>query len=276
MSSRKIQYIEEITASLASKDLTLIRTLGQGAFGRVLELQQRDGSRVAAKIAVTDGRRINIRDLRAEVKLHRGVCWTLGQHLAGSSSLWGKQTSRCRTGLSSAERKDCLSKRSRSSTWRNASPVEVLNVEECAVAGLAFLHVRRLVHRDVKPGNILCFGDATCKLSDFGLSNKVDIAATAATHCGTPGYMAPGLTAGREYDAGVDSFSLGVVLYEFCEDARPAPVANNSSDRPRISSHWTADLSYNIQELLRPVPMERMAPQDLRQTPAVFSKHVDH
>ena len=85
-----------------------------------------------------------------------------------------------------------------------------------AAAGLAAAHAQGLIHRDVKPGNILIEAGDRVKLTDFGLARAAeDLKLTRTGYVsGTPLYMAPEQARGDEVDARADLFSLGVVLYE--------------------------------------------------------------
>jgi serine/threonine protein kinase len=86
-----------------------------------------------------------------------------------------------------------------------------IGVEICR--GLAYVHARGFVHRDVTPRNVLLSVDGEVKLSDFGLALAVQSPA-APGRPGTPSYMAPEQARGARVDARADIFSLGLVLAE--------------------------------------------------------------
>jgi hypothetical protein len=101
---------------------------------------------------------------------------------------------------------------------------EVLRIGMQIASGLAAAHKQGLVHRDVKPANILLEnGVQRVKLSDFGLARAADDArlTQSGVIAGTPLYMAPEQAAGAAIDPRADLFSLGSVLYELCV-GRPA------------------------------------------------------
>jgi len=97
--------------------------------------------------------------------------------------------------------------------------VEILRVGMQAAAGLAAAHAQGLVHRDVKPANILLAdGVVRVKLTDFGLARAADDASLTKTGfiAGTPQYMSPEQSRGEPVDQRSDLFSLGSVLYAMC------------------------------------------------------------
>jgi WD40 repeat protein len=101
---------------------------------------------------------------------------------------------------------------------------EVLRIGMQVARGLAAAHQQGLIHRDVKPANILLEnGVQRVKLTDFGLARAADDASLTQSGviAGTPLYMAPEQARGESVDGRTDLFSLGSVLYEMCT-GRPA------------------------------------------------------
>lgn len=113
-----------------------------------------------------------------------------------------------------------------------------------AAAALAHAHAAGIVHRDVKPSNILVdLGSATVKLSDFGIARLDDGAATrTGLMLGTPSYMAPEQLAGAPVDARGDVYALGVVLYELLTGRRPHEAATMGDFLRAVASRPAPDL----------------------------------
>ena len=81
---------------------------------------------------------------------------------------------------------------------------------------LGFAHERGIVHRDVKPQNVILGDDGRAKVTDFGIARSLDVdgVTQTGTVVGTSDYIAPEQAQGRQVDAQTDVYSLGVVLYE--------------------------------------------------------------
>jgi eukaryotic-like serine/threonine-protein kinase len=93
---------------------------------------------------------------------------------------------------------------------------EALELGVQIARALAFAHEHGLVHRDVKPQNVLLDGDGRAQVTDFGIARSLDVEGItlAGTVLGTADYIAPEQAGGQPVDAQTDVYSLGVVLYE--------------------------------------------------------------
>lgn len=101
---------------------------------------------------------------------------------------------------------------------------EILRIGMQTASGLAAAHAQGLVHRDVKPANVLLEkGVERSLLTDFGLARASDDASLTRTghHLGTPQYMSPEQARGDAVDARSDLFSLGSVMYAMCTGRPP-------------------------------------------------------
>jgi hypothetical protein len=98
----------------------------------------------------------------------------------------------------------------------------VVDLVSHIASALDYLHAMGMVHRDVKPANILITHDGRVKLTDFGIAFRGrDEGADDGMVLGTPNYMAPEQILGREITPRTDVWSLGVVLYEMLRGERP-------------------------------------------------------
>ena len=104
----------------------------------------------------------------------------------------------------------------------------VLRIMEQACSALQFAHERNVVHRDVKPANIMLTGDDTVKVTDFGTAKILQFGTVQQTAhvMGTPSYMSPEQVKGRAVDGRSDIFALGVMLYEMLTGEKPFPGQN--------------------------------------------------
>jgi serine/threonine protein kinase len=137
--------------------------------------------------------------------------------------------------------------------------------------GLDALHERSILHRDVKPSNVLLDRDGTAAVSDFGLARMADSTRVtdAGILLGTPHYLAPELIAGGDATTQSDIYAFGCLLYElvtgrppFADATRPAEVgfAHLVEDVPDAREHCpglAADVSLALATALAKDPAAR-------------------
>src|SRR4029079_16017586 len=104
---------------------------------------------------------------------------------------------------------------------------EALEIAVEVAHGLAFAHEQGLIHRDVKPQNVLLNGDGRAKVTDFGIARSLDVdgMTQTGTVLGTSNYIAPEQASGQPVDTQSDVYALGVVLYEMLAGDVPFPGA---------------------------------------------------
>jgi eukaryotic-like serine/threonine-protein kinase len=114
---------------------------------------------------------------------------------------------------------------------RTLTPMQAVDLTQKVASALASAHAQGIVHRDIKPGNIMVTRDGTVKVMDFGIARmQTDITAPQTSSViGTPAYLSPEQAQGQAVDARSDLYSLGCVLYELLAGRPPftgdTPVA---------------------------------------------------
>lgn len=100
---------------------------------------------------------------------------------------------------------------------------QVLDISAQVALGLSYAHEHEIVHRDVKPSNIMIIRDGHVKITDFGIARMASAAVRTQSGMvlGSPKYMSPEQVMGRDIDERSDIFSLGVMLYEMLTGQAP-------------------------------------------------------
>jgi serine/threonine protein kinase/Flp pilus assembly protein TadD len=273
----------------------IIKKLGAGGMGEVyLALDTKLDRKVAIKVLRADSladehlKKRLVREAQAAAKLdHPNICAIYDVNEADSFTFIVMQFIE---GESVAQKME--SKPLRLST--------ALAIAEQAAEGLAEAHANGIVHRDIKPQNLMMTARGQLKILDFGLakqmhsSDSVDHDAPTATQLSTPGhvigtmpYMSPEQVQGEPLDASSDIFSLGVTLYEILAGKHPfkdksaaMTMSRILRDDPTPTELFQTQVSPELQALLNKMLCKDKAGRylnaqdllsDLRKLPAELS-----
>ncbi|KAG9146267.1 hypothetical protein Leryth_007967 [Lithospermum erythrorhizon] len=154
------------------------------------------------------------------------------------------------------------------------------------LSGLAYLHAKNIVHRDIKGANILVDPNGLIKLADFGASKHITGEVCSLSFRGSPYWMAPEVITNEESgcNLAVDIWSLGCTMLEMATSKPPwsqyGRVAaifkiGNSEELPEVPKHLSDDAKDFIRQCLQRNPFQRPAATTLLQHPFVNSKVAD-
>jgi len=229
----------------------IVREIGRGGMGRVFLAEQETENfrrNVALKIVDRPGAgKEGSRRFREEARIlaaleHPGIArfydagWTDGHWYLALEYVEGEHilAAAARRGLDTRQRVELF--------------LQILDAVD-------FAHRHLVVHRDLKPGNILVDGGGAAKLLDFGISKMVDPdtatdATRTETRAFTPAYASPEQLRGERVTVASDVYSLGVVLYELLAGCRPFERRADESDpRPPSSAARRMDATGGAREI---------------------------
>ena len=158
---------------------------------------------------------------------------------------------------------------------------EVQKIAKQLVKALHYLHHNRIIHRDMKPQNILVGAGGTVKLCDFGFARHMSAKTMVLTSIkGTPLYMAPELVQEKPYKETVDLWSLGVILFELYKGEPPFYTNNIYSliqliikDKVKYPAGMSRSFKDFLQCLLVKNPDRRITWPDLARHPFVCGEY---
>ncbi|XP_059196694.1 serine/threonine-protein kinase PLK1 [Centropristis striata] len=140
--------------------------------------------------------------------------------------------------------------------------------------GVQYLHNRRVIHRDLKLGNIFLNDDMDVKIGDFGLATKIEFdGERKKTLCGTPNYIAPEVLCKKGHSYEVDVWSLGCILYTLLVGKPPFETSCLKDTYNRIKKN-----NYTIPWHVNPLAsslIKRMLHADPAQRPTVTEVQAD-
>ncbi|XP_076388520.1 STKc_STK36 domain-containing protein fused isoform X1 [Megachile rotundata] len=194
----------------------VLKQVGEGSFGQVYKAKKRcNGEIVAFKVIRKRGRSFKeLRSLRQECEIQRHLHHPNIVQMLDSFETENEIV--VVTEYADKELYEILGKAGRLSEQR----AQVIACD--LVSALYYLHSNRVLHRDLKPQNVLLESNGVAKLCDFGFARSMSTGTHVLTSIkGTPLYMAPELIEERPYDHNADLWSLGCIVYELVVGSPP-------------------------------------------------------
>uniref|UniRef100_A0A3Q1I6H4 Protein kinase N3 n=1 Tax=Anabas testudineus TaxID=64144 RepID=A0A3Q1I6H4_ANATE len=136
----------------------------------------------------------------------------------------------------------------------------------CVLLGLEFLHLNKIIYRDLKLDNLLMDADGFVKITDFGLCKEgMGHGDRTSTFCGTPEFLAPEVLTDDNYTRAVDWWGMGVLIYEMLVGESPFPGEDEEevfdsivNDDVQYPASLPPDAVSIIQKLLKKNPLKRL------------------
>lgn len=200
----------DVAEALAAR-YEVLDTLGEGGMGMVYRVRDREtGEILALKLLRPEIARdpAMMERFKNEIRLahritHKNVCRIYDFNRVGDLAYF------------TMEYVDGESLRAWLRRVGKLTPERTMDLARQIAAGLIEAHAQGVIHRDLKPDNVMLGRDGLVKLLDFGIARAVGHdTATARTIMGTPEYMAPEQSQGKAVDQRVDLYALGLILYE--------------------------------------------------------------
>ena len=141
------------------------------------------------------------------------------------------------------------------STGRRPTPVQAAEIAQKICAAIAAAHAQGVIHRDIKPGNVMITRDGTVKVMDFGIARMLgpETAPQTSAVLGTASYLSPEQAQGGPVDARTDIYSLGAVFYElltgrppFMGDSSVAVAYKQVNETPALPSSVSSDVPARV------------------------------
>ncbi|KAI0785661.1 kinase [Abortiporus biennis] len=202
-------------------DFEELSRLGEGAGGAVHKVRDRRTGLIMARKSITT-LEAPMKQLLREIKIisstqHVNIIHFFGAYISPSSSEVKILMDFCEGGSL-----ESVGKQLRQLGGRVSEKVAG-RLAEGILQGLAYLHSKKTIHRDIKPPNVLLTREGIVKLCDFGVSGEL-IGSVAGTFTGTSLYMAPERLSGLNYSIRSDVWSTGITLLELVQNRFPFPT----------------------------------------------------
>ncbi len=235
-------------------DYEILETLGAGGMGKVYKVRNTISERVEA-----------MKVLLANLDEHPELVDRFGREIKVTASLEHPNIAGLRTALRIENQMAMVVEYVEGSTLDKLMKAgrlplgQVIDVAHQALAALAYAHSRGVVHRDIKPGNIMLTADGRVKLMDFGIARMTSDRQLTKTGqlVGSLYYMSPEQVEGKAPDARSDLYSLGVTLYEMATGRKPfegdseySILAGHLNETPRPPVELDPSLPASLNEVI--------------------------
>lgn len=129
---------------------------------------------------------------------------------------------------------------------------QVTGIASQLAEALAYAHARQVIHRDLKPGNVMVLPDGHVKLMDFGKAKALEVHRDRSLYfCGTPDYMSPEQEAGEDLTAATDIYSFGLVLLEALLGSLPTAMTAAAAREKRLQALDRSRIPEGVKDVLR-------------------------
>ncbi|XP_075292552.1 serine/threonine-protein kinase PLK1 [Opisthocomus hoazin] len=237
------------------------RFLGKGGFARCYELAETEGREVFAGKVVPKSLLVKPHQkekMSMEIAIHRSLAH---RHVVGFHGFF-EDADFVYVVLELCRRRSLLELHKRR---KALSEPEVRYYLRQTILGCQYLHSHRVIHRDLKLGNLFLSDDMEVKIGDFGLATKVEYdGERKKTLCGTPNYIAPEVLGKKGHSFEVDIWSIGCIMYTLLVGKPPFETSCLKETYIRIKKNeYTIPKHINpvaanlIQKMLRSDPASR-------------------
>ena len=202
-------------------DFKILKILGKGTYGKVF-LSEHKITKAKYAIKLIDkmnnqnieGKSYISREIEIMYKLHHPNCIKLYNHFEDENYCYFIIEY-----LQNGNLYDLI----KNSPKKILPSDKVSNIIKQLTSAIYYLHNMNppIIHRDIKPENILLDNNNIIKLTDFGLSNYINLSEIRNTYCGTPLYLAPEMIIGNGHDYKVDIWGIGVIIFELLTGRMP-------------------------------------------------------
>ncbi|CAM6058167.1 unnamed protein product [Sphagnum tenellum] len=239
---------------LGPQDFELLRVVGQGAFGRVFQVQKKGTTEIyAMKVMRKD--KIMERNHGDYMKAERDILTKVVHPFIVQLQYSFQTRTKLYLVLDFINGGHLFFQLYRQGTFS-----EDLARMYCAeiICAVAHLHKNGIIHRDLKPENILLDSEGHVRLTDFGLAKEVDDSSPSNSLCGTMEYMAPEILLAKGHGKAADWWSVGILLYEMVTGQPPFAHSNKQKlqqkiikDKIKLPSYLTSEANLFLKGLLQ-------------------------